>query len=311
MGRGADLGDRTYFFEIVPDLLLILGFDGYVRDANTAWSHAMGWSRKELLAVPFLEFVHPEDRMRMATELQRAQEGIFMMALESRVRARDGSHKWLLWKAAGMPGRSKLYMLGREITPGRGSAPSTAAAQASKPRPPPRGVDPDGNPFAKEDEFARHRGDAGIGRQVLHIEDSATDARLVRAALAGLRDPACDVEHAPGLDAGLERLAAGGIDLVLLDLHLPESQGMATLRRLRDLAPGVPVVVVTGLDDPAAMDLALRAGAEDLVAKGGSDFLGVLRRSVRQALERVQVLEAMRAAGATGTDAVHPRLLRT
>ncbi|MFO1532450.1 MAG: PAS domain S-box protein, partial [Thermoplasmatota archaeon] len=71
VGRGADLGDRTYFFEIIPDLLVITGFDGYMRDVNTAWQNAVGWSRKELLALPFLEFIHPEDRTRMAAELER------------------------------------------------------------------------------------------------------------------------------------------------------------------------------------------------------------------------------------------------
>ena len=114
VGRAADLGDRTYFFEIIPDLLVIMGFDGYLRDVNTAWQNSVGWSRTELLAKPFLEFVHPEDRTRMETELERVQKGIFMMFLESRFQCKDGSYKWLMWKAAGLPGRSKLYMLGRE-----------------------------------------------------------------------------------------------------------------------------------------------------------------------------------------------------
>ena len=122
VGRAADLGDRTYFFEIIPDLLVIMGFDGYLRDVNTAWQNSVGWSRTELLAKPFLEFVHPEDRTRMETELDRVQKGIFMMFLESRFQCKDGSYKWLMWKAAGLPGRSKLYMLGREAVAAKDGA---------------------------------------------------------------------------------------------------------------------------------------------------------------------------------------------
>ena len=125
VGRSADLGDRTCFFEIIPDLLVIAGFDGYMRDVNTAWQNAVGWGRKELLAVPFLEFIHPEDRTRMAAELESVKKGIFMMFLESRFQCKDGTYKWLMWKAAGMPGRSKMYLLGREIMPGR-EAPAPA-----------------------------------------------------------------------------------------------------------------------------------------------------------------------------------------
>lgn len=135
VGRSHDLGDRTYFFEIIPDLLVIAGFDGYIRDMNTAWHNAVGWSRPELLAVPLLEFIHPEDRMRMEAELDRVRKGIFMMFLESRFQCKDGTYKWLMWKAAGVPGRSKLYLLGREIVregaprPGRDETSARAARQ--------------------------------------------------------------------------------------------------------------------------------------------------------------------------------------
>jgi PAS domain S-box-containing protein len=117
VGRPTDLGDRTYFFEIIPDLLVITGFDGFVRDSNTAWQTSTGWSRNELAATPFLEFVHPEDRVRMAAELERVKKGIFMMILENRFRCKEGLYKRFTWKAAGIPGRSKLYLLGREVTP--------------------------------------------------------------------------------------------------------------------------------------------------------------------------------------------------
>ncbi|MFO1532216.1 MAG: response regulator [Thermoplasmatota archaeon] len=140
-----------------------------------------------------------------------------------------------------------------------------------------------------------------MARQLLLIEDSATDARLVRAALQDAREPACDVEHAADLQSGLRRLAAPGIDLVLLDLHLPESRGLATLQRLQEAHPNVPVIVVTGSDDVRLADLAIDQGAQDLVVKGTPHFVPVLRHSIRAALERIQVLEALHAA--LGTEA--------
>lgn len=138
-----------------------------------------------------------------------------------------------------------------------------------------------------------------MARQVLLIEDSATDARLVLAAIAA-GGPPCAVGHAPGLAAGLSRLAAPGVDVVLLDLHLPESQGIETLRRVQDAAPGTPVVVVTGTDDEAVLDLALRHGAHDVVVKGRAGFATALRHSLRHALERAEVLEALRLAAGEG-----------
>ena len=141
------------------------------------------------------------------------------------------------------------------------------------------------------------------------IEDSATEARLVRAALADARDPACDVEHAADLTSGLERLALSGIDVILLDLHLPESQGLATLRSVQDLVPDVPGIVVTGSEDESLADMAMRQGAHDLVVKGSPHFVAVLRRSIRHALERVQVLETLRAALGQTPPAVAPKPL--
>jgi PAS domain S-box-containing protein len=132
VGRPSDLGDRTFFFEIIPDLVAITGFDGYVRDANTAWQSLTGWSRKELLATPLLDFIHPEDRLRMGTELERVQRGIFMMFLESRFQCKDGAYKRLVWKAAGMPARSKVYLLGREIAPSPRSPTPTTAPEAER-----------------------------------------------------------------------------------------------------------------------------------------------------------------------------------
>jgi DNA-binding response OmpR family regulator len=139
------------------------------------------------------------------------------------------------------------------------------------------------------------------GRTVLHVEDSPTDARLVQAALKS-----CNIRHAADLTSALGHLRSPGIDLVLLDLHLPESRGLETLRIVQEASPGVPVIVVTGSESEALAQQVLDQGAEDIVQKGTSTFVEVLRRALRNAVERLDVLEAMGAAAHSRNGSLHP-----
>ena len=122
--------------------------------------------------------------------------------------------------------------------------------------------------------------------KVLLVEDNPGDARLVREAL---REPAGGssfhvVSHARLAD-GLARLASEGFDVVLLDLSLPDSSGLDTFRRLRDAAPGVPVLILTGLDDETVGTAAVSEGAQDYVLKR---YLStdILPRAILYALSR-------------------------
>ena len=133
----------------------------------------------------------------------------------------------------------------------------------------------------------------GHSISVLIIEDNPGDARLVQEALKGTSDPAYRVEWAEGLSIGLARLADGGIDVLLLDLGLPDSQGLATLQLVRDLAPEVPVVVLSGDDDEQLAMEAVREGAQDYLVKSHADHY-LLTRSLRYAIQRKRVAEALR-----------------
>ena len=128
--------------------------------------------------------------------------------------------------------------------------------------------------------------------KVLLIEDSPGDARLIREFLAEARGAAFDVECADRLSAGLARLAEGGIDVVLLDLGLPDSRGLDTLVQARIPAQGLPIVVLTGLDNETLGTEALRAGAQDYLVKGQVDS-NLLARSVRYAIERKRAQTAL------------------
>lgn len=122
---------------------------------------------------------------------------------------------------------------------------------------------------------------------IVLVEDNPLQRRLIeRLMAAGSRIPH-EIESYGDLESALERLRRGGVDLILLDLVLPETQGLETLARVRARAPSVPVVVLTGIDDMSTAVRAVNAGAHDYVFK---DKLSAPRldRAVRYVLERTQ-----------------------
>ena len=136
--------------------------------------------------------------------------------------------------------------------------------------------------------------------RILLIEDNSGDARLMREALAGVRDVSFEVEWVERLWLGMKRLAEGGIDVVLLDLALPDSQGLDTLVRVQTEAPEVPIVVLTGLDEKALAVEAMQKGAQDFLGKGYvQENSNVLARSIRYAIERKRVEEKLRETNQT------------
>jgi ActR/RegA family two-component response regulator len=121
--------------------------------------------------------------------------------------------------------------------------------------------------------------------KVLLIEDDPDDAVLVQDMLAESRGPDFDVACAGRLSEGLPMAHAGGFDVVLLDLTLPDGQGLGSLAGVRTAAPDTPVVVLTGMDDQALAIRALQSGAQDYLVKG-QDTSSSLARSIRYAVAR-------------------------
>jgi two-component system cell cycle sensor histidine kinase/response regulator CckA len=121
--------------------------------------------------------------------------------------------------------------------------------------------------------------------RVLLVEDNPGDVRLLREALRDARGGSVELTHVLMLEEGLNRLAAGGVDVVLLDLSLPDASGVQTVSRTVAAAPEVPIVVLTGLNDEQAAVKALREGAQDYLVKGYGDGELVLR-AMRYAIER-------------------------
>lgn len=129
--------------------------------------------------------------------------------------------------------------------------------------------------------------------RILLVEDNAGDARLIRELLVEARALALELVQADRLQTGLGLLVSSGVNLVLLDLGLPDSQGLETFLSVHACAPQIPVIVLTGLNDEAVALRALHEGAQDYLVKGGLDG-GQLPRAIRYALERKQAEQAAR-----------------
>lgn len=126
--------------------------------------------------------------------------------------------------------------------------------------------------------------------KTLLIEDNPGDSRLIREMLSEAKDVSFDLKYAERLQAGLDQIGQGGIDVVLLDLGLPDSQGLETLDKTYALAPEVPIVVLTGLDDDTLGVQAVNRGAQDYLKKGQVDG-ELLMRTIRYAIERRRAKE--------------------
>jgi PAS domain S-box-containing protein len=129
--------------------------------------------------------------------------------------------------------------------------------------------------------------------RVLLVEDNPGDAYLIAETLAEVTTAVFRLEHADRLDACMRRLGGERFDAVLLDLGLPDSQGLATLAAVAAAAAAAPILVLTGLDDELLALKAVKAGACDYLVKG-QVFGTMLGRAVRHAIERERSARALR-----------------
>jgi PAS domain S-box-containing protein len=106
-----------HFFDLSTDLLCIAGTDGYFKRLNPAWEQTLGYSVEDLLARPFLDFVHPEDASSTGAELARQGAGdTLTVAFDNRYRCRDGSYRWLSWSATSVVESGTIYAVARDTT---------------------------------------------------------------------------------------------------------------------------------------------------------------------------------------------------
>jgi signal transduction histidine kinase len=123
---------------------------------------------------------------------------------------------------------------------------------------------------------------------VLLVEDNASDVVLFQQMFRREPEGSFTMSHLIRMEDAERRLAQGGVDIVLLDMGLPDARGLDTVRRARAAAPGVPMIVLTGLDDEALADEAMKEGAQDYLIKGQIENRA-LPRALRYAIERYRM----------------------
>ena len=121
--------------------------------------------------------------------------------------------------------------------------------------------------------------------RVLLVEDNPTDALLVEVALEEMSAPAPLLTHVELLGEACDALRDDEFDVVLIDLNLPDGQGLGNFESLRDLAPDLPMIVLTGLSDESVAIAAIASGASDYLIKSEAQT-ALLERSIRYAIER-------------------------
>jgi two-component system cell cycle response regulator len=133
---------------------------------------------------------------------------------------------------------------------------------------------------------------------ILLIEDSPSDAQLIRLLLRG--DPHYAVTTTARIDRGIAYLSRERFGLILLDLTLPDGEGIAALRRVHHAARSIPIVVLDEHHDEALAIEALRGGAQDYLPKGQIDR-SLLLRVLRYACERHSLMAALHSLALTDT----------
>lgn len=110
----AAAGHLARLFAMSPDLLAAAGFDGLLKHFNDAWELQLGWTREELEVKPYMELVHPEDRLATETEIGKLAQGETVAEYVCRILRKDGMVRWFAW--SGGPGDEAFYIVGRDVT---------------------------------------------------------------------------------------------------------------------------------------------------------------------------------------------------
>jgi len=120
MGKQAINNDRGYefenFFELSPDLLCIAGFDGYFKRINPAVSQLLGYTNEELIAIPIIELVHPDDKEITIQSQQSARYNGPLMNFENRFVTKSGEIVWLSWTSMAVSQEQLVYGIAKNVT---------------------------------------------------------------------------------------------------------------------------------------------------------------------------------------------------
>jgi DNA-binding NtrC family response regulator len=130
---------------------------------------------------------------------------------------------------------------------------------------------------------------------IMYFEDNPGDVLLVREYLSEVQNITCRIRHVDRLSEGLRQLAGNNVDIILLDLNLPDSQGLATFEAVKKVAGNVPIIIMSGLADEDLAVSAVQKGAQDYLIKGQLD-VHLLVRAIRYGIEREKMVVKLREA---------------
>lgn len=108
--------ERNRLFNYSIDMLCVAGFDGYFKQLNPAWRKTLGWTEEELMQVPWLDLVHPDDRETTVAAGQQLLTGQAVFSFENRYRCRDGSYRWIAWNSFPLPDERLIFGVARDMT---------------------------------------------------------------------------------------------------------------------------------------------------------------------------------------------------
>ena len=128
---------------------------------------------------------------------------------------------------------------------------------------------------------------------ILLVEDDAGDALLVQEMLSEIKTPVFSVTHVDRVATALDQLQGGSFDAILLDLSLPDGQGLDLVKRVHHAVPGTPIVVMSGQRDDDLAVKVVQEGVQDYCVKGHVDSF-LLGRTLRYAIERKHIEDALR-----------------
>jgi PAS domain S-box-containing protein len=110
----AETRERLRIWNVSQDLLVIADLDGTILSVNPAWTVTLGWSETDLLGKSYQWLLHPDDQEKTRSEIDHLAKGKKTLHFENRLRATDGSYRWISWTAA--PDSGRIYGTGRDIT---------------------------------------------------------------------------------------------------------------------------------------------------------------------------------------------------
>ncbi len=108
--------ERNRLFNLSSDLIAIADFEGFFKQINPAWENSLGYSIDELMAKPFLNFIHPDDQQNTVAEMGKLSEGYKTFDFENRYIHKNGSIKSFSWTATSLPEKGMIYCIARDIT---------------------------------------------------------------------------------------------------------------------------------------------------------------------------------------------------